>query len=442
MSQIANKIGDTRKIRHQKRVLIALIALSSVSPLLFLNLHEETVYTSGAKLLAKVGSLCGTVLFAWQFVLGFRGVVSAILTDLVWVVGLHRRLGQWASGLILLHPVFISIYYVRTNRGNPLLPDIQSFFGIAVLLGFVALGLIALLYVTSVKLRARLRTLLWFRLHLSSYAMLALAFVHSLSIGTTVRGTALRYGWVGLTGAMVLFCVYRVLYRLGVFGARYVVTGVFPTAPRVVEITARPLTKRIVPKLGQFIYFRRSLRGNAQPYTVSYYQEDTGEIGITAKALGKRSGQLQYMKPGRKVGVDGPYGVFGWEAARNQRPLVMIAGGIGITPFRRLVAVLEETKERPAYLFYGSQRYKDIVYREELDACSHVKIIHVLNAQPDYGGHKGFITVELIRSYCVDDPAHYEYMICGPGAMVAKIEAALRRASVPTGRIHHELFSW
>jgi predicted ferric reductase len=429
-------------IRRRKVVLVSLIALSCTSPLLFVDLREPTTGLAAAKLLAKVGSLSGMVLFAWQFLLGFRGAVAGVLTDLVWVVKLHRRLGQLACGLILLHPVFISIYYIGTGEPNPLLPDPGTAFGWMVVVGFVALALVALLYLTSVPLRSRLRTLTWFRLHILSYLMLALGFVHSFAIGSTVRQSRLVYGWVGLAAVVSLMYGYRALFRWGVFAREYVVTRVAPAAARVVEIVLRPVGRGVVPKIGQFVYFRRGRRLSAQPYTVTAFDEQSGELSITAKALGRRSTMLQNLTPGPRVGIDGPYGVFGWAALASGRPLVMIAGGIGITPFRRIIDTLEEVRDRPAFLFYGNRRSGDIVYRQELQACRHVKVVNVLNAEPDYPGHQGFITVGLLRDYCGADLGRYEFLICGPPVMVWKLEEALGRAHVVSSRIHHELFSW
>lgn len=442
MTGTIDEIGHPSRIARLRKALLVIIALSTVAPLAALDLREPTVGLATAKLLAKLGSLSGMVLFVWQFVLGFRGAVSSVVKDLIWVVDLHKRLGKLASMLILLHPVFITLYYLGTGEPNPLLLNLRTTLGIAGVLGFVALAIVALLYVTSVSIRARLRKSTWYLMHLSSYVFLPIAFVHSFMVGSNVRGALLFSAWTGMAGLMALFFVYRMLFRLGRFDAPHVISRVTVEADEVVDIAMRPSARRVIPRIGQFIYFRRSPRHGARPYTAADYDPESGEIAITVKAAGWSSRELQNATPGERVGIDGPYGVFGRQALLSGRPLVMIAGGIGITPFRRMVALLERQGEPRAFLFYGSRGTDDIVYRDLLDSCRHVTVVHVLSEQPDYEGHQGFITPDILRQYCGDDLTPYEFLLCGPPIMVKKLEAALHKSKVPQGQVHHELFEW
>ncbi|NLA53674.1 MAG: FAD-dependent oxidoreductase [Clostridiales bacterium] len=65
--------------------------------------------------------------------------------------------------------------------------------------------------------------------------------------------------------------------------------------------------------------------------------------------------ELLCMKEGERVNVIGP---FGWFKVREQTsPIVLIAGGVGITPVRALLKELENDTDRNIHLIYQSSDY-------------------------------------------------------------------------------------
>lgn len=192
-AKLSAQIGNTGRVETCKWLVIVFIAITAAAPLLFVDLREPSGRLLTFKLLAKAGSLPATVLFAWQFLLGFRGAVSKVADDLIWVVNLHKRLGQAACLLILLHPVFISLYYRIKFDQNLFLFSASSAFDWFVLAGIAALAIVAVIYLTSVPLRRRLSSVSWFTLHLSSYILMPLVLVHSFAIGMTVGGRERRH---------------------------------------------------------------------------------------------------------------------------------------------------------------------------------------------------------------------------------------------------------
>jgi 3-phenylpropionate/trans-cinnamate dioxygenase ferredoxin reductase subunit len=172
----------------------------------------------------------------------------------------------------------------------------------------------------------------------------------------------------------------------------------------------------VKPAIGQFVYiYRHSIRG-ARPYTISDYNITSRELSITAKAQGVTSKALQTVHEGEVVWLDGPYGIFSWEALSGGSSLIMIAGGIGITPFRRIIKLLESVKDRNAWLFYGCNTIDEIVFRKELEELKHVKVVICL-ARRIFHGERGFVTTDIISKYINGNPADFEYLLCGPPVM-------------------------
>lgn len=430
------------RIRLQKALLLALIGLTTVFPFTFVRFNEPSAALQTYKALAKAGALCGTMLLVWQFFLGFRQVAGKFTRDLLWALGLHKRVGRYALFLIVLHPAFITLYYLEKKGFNPLsLQGGWPFWGFA-LLGHIALALLILIVVTSVFLRGRMQVRTWYLLHLTAYLALPFVMVHSTAIGMTVTGTALGTFWRALGSVLAAFYLFRILCWLGLLSKRHVVSEVESVGPNVVKITAEPLGRRVAPELGQFVYWRRGMWGPTRPFTVSHYDPEDGKIRITVKALGKATTEFQSTQPGETVYIDGPYGVFSRAALKGNRPIVMIAGGIGITPFVRLFEELAYEPDRELHLFYGNKRTNEIVYEEELCNVETISVTHVISHDPHYPGETGLITVELLRKRLERDLADYEFLICGPPVMTVKLETALSDEGVPRAQIHHELFSY
>jgi predicted ferric reductase len=422
-----------------KRALLATIAFTAASPLLFVPLDELMARLSVWKILAKTGSLAGTVLLVWQLLLGFRGLISKWLPDLIWNVELHKKLGLYGLLLIILHPVFITVYYLDKSGINVFHPATKTFPW--VLPGIVAAAILLLIGLTSLPFREKLSFRVWLRWHLTSYLVLPLVFIHSYPIGTTLRGTRLGSIWIFLMAVVAAIYLYRFAGALGLLSHRYRVIRRVPVADEVTEVWLQPMKTHIEPMDGQFVYFRRGLSTASHPYTVTEYDPKDGTLALTIKVLGQDSRATQDIPIGEETLLDGPYGVFGRDALKSRRPLVLIAGGIGITSFKLLMEHVEAQPNREAILFFGNERRKDIVYADFFESVKNVQVVHVLNEEPGYPGETGFITLDLMRKYLKHDLREYEYLLCGPPPMIKTLEEDLHAADVPDEQVHHELFS-
>ena len=348
--------------RKSKYLLIGCIVVTVLIPPLFIQLNEPTLRLNLFKLLAKLGSLAGTTLMLWQFLLGFRGVISRLfIPDLMWVLGLHKKIGTYILALIMLHPIFITLYYLDKFDKNLLMPASPGAFEIFVVLGIIALVLIVMVVLSSVYRKYIKNYALWYSMHLSTYILLPLVFIHSIAVGSTVGNTGLKYIWWCLAVVLVVFYLYRVGIRFGFFVKRHTVIDVKKETPEVTRITMRPLNGKVEPRTGQFIFLRWGKGRSARPFTVSHYNAETGDLSVTVKSLGKTTSLLQGIVPGETVFIEGPYGVFTHAALKSPRPLVMIAGGIGITPFCRLFDELGHKPGREVHLFYGNKFTHEIV---------------------------------------------------------------------------------
>ena len=156
--------------------------------------------------------------------------------------------------------------------------------------------------------------------------------------------------------------------------------------------------------------------------------------------MGDDSARLQRTPIGTRVYVEGPYGALTGSRRRRSRVL-LIAGGIGITPLRALLEELP-TRRGELTLIYRARHPKDVVFRAELDAIAQLNgaTVHYIV------GRRGSPSVppdplgpETLSSL-VPDAQERDVYVCGPDPMMDAVRRTLRTLGVPTNQIHTERF--
>ena len=239
-------------------------------------------------------------------------------------------------------------------------------------MAWVGLGLFVLVAVTSIqKARRRLSYETWYFIHLYAYLGVALAFFHQLAVGTDFEDdpVATAY-WLGLyVVAAALILVFRFGHPIALFlRHRLVVAEVAPEGDGVVSIyvTGRRLD-RLAVRAGQHFRWRFLARdGWWRAHPFSFSAAPNGEyLRLTVKDSGDWSGRLQFLHPGTRVFAEGPYGTFTGER-RLRDKVLLIAGGIGITPMRALLEELP-TQRDGLTLLYRATSLGDVIFRDEVE---------------------------------------------------------------------------
>ena len=175
----------------------------------------------------------------------------------------------------------------------------------------------------------------------------------------------------------------------------------------------------------------------SHPYSLSAAPTDN-HLRITIKDLGDHSRATRYIKPGTRVFVEGPYGAF--TAGRATQPhLVMVGGGVGITPIR---ALMEEFKSGVQMdVFYRVSRAEGLILKDELDylvaqSNGSIRVHYLVGSRKDYP-----MDAQFIKSYA-PRAADSDIYICGPQALVDTVRKAAEDLGVPKNRFHDEDFAF
>jgi len=161
---------------------------------------------------------------------------------------------------------------------------------------------------------------------------------------------------------------------------------------------------------------------------------------ITVKASGDHSGSLSALLPGTRVIAEGPYGAF--TPSLSGRRVLLVAGGVGITPIRAMFAALPKRLSDGITLVYRASHPRDVLFSRELEAIAADRgaALHYLIGPRDELGYDPLAPQHLQR--LVPGLHRYEAYVCGPPGMTETVIASLRDAGIPRGRVHHESFDF
>ena len=240
----------------------------------------------------------------------------------------------------------------------------------------------------------------------------------------------------------------------------------------IVSFYLAPVDGKPLPQFlpGQHLTFRLNIPGQPKPvircYSLSdspnhsdYYRvtikrhsppKDTKDVpsGVSSSFFHDSLIERDY------VDVQAPSGHYYLDMSKDT-PVVLIGGGVGITPLLSMLNTITEKNSRgemsnrETWFFLGCHNRLDHVMKEHLKriAKTHKNVsLYVCYSNPtenDIEGngyhHKGRITVELLKK--VLPSKNYEFYFCGPPKMMGDFHKGLGAWGVPEDSLHFEAFN-
>ena len=351
----------------------------------------------------------------------------------------HRQVGIFAMLLVLAHPTTL----ILAEPENLAYLDPREDTLRAVSLALVVVSVIILVCSSLWRVAIGLPNEWWRVLHGGLAAFVVIGGLgHALMVDHYTAGLATK----GLLAALVLiplgFLVdTRLLRPLRMRRRPWRVAATQPERGDSTTLSLEPVGHeglQFAP--GQFIWVtlgETPFSLQQHPFSLSSSATEPRAIAFTAKRLGDFTATLPGVEPGTRAWIEGPYGAFIPNADRAGK-IVLIAGGIGITPVMSMLRTFaERLVHTPVWLIYANEDWEDVTFREELDALAEtlpLQLIHVLaNPPPQWNGETGFVDGELLERHLPEDSKEVEYFICGPAPLMDVAEKALiRRGASPT----------
>ncbi len=447
----ASLAGPRPRRTVSEQGLLVVVLLGAVA-VLALWWHDTTIRAGLGEWVTAAGRVTGllggyTIVVALLLMCRAPWIDHGLGTDRLsrW----HAMSGRYLLGLLTAHAVLITWGYSLTS-GSGLVA--QSGFMLSVipdvLLAVIGYGVLVLVGVISARqVRRRVSYETWYLVHLLTYLAIGLSFLHVLSAGADFQAGWAKGFWIALYAAVGgLLVWYRWLNPVrNAIAHRPHVASVTAEGPGVVSIiVAGRHLDRMNAQAGQFFRWRfltPSGWWQSHPYSLSAVPTDS-ELRITVKGLGSHSRELSGLRPGTRVLMEGPYGAL-TSARRRNRGVLLLAGGIGITPLR---AMLEHHHDQgraagPATLIYRARTTEDLVHREEIDRLAEADHIEVLYGVGDPGGATDAFVGDRLKD-AVTDLDQRDVYVCGPALFMAAATASLERCGVSPRHIHAERFEF
>lgn len=368
------------------------------------------------------------------------------------LIRFHRHMGIFALPLILAHPLLLAAG--SGNWGIVLGPSVS----LGVWLGRATLAVLIINILLSVYQRSLGMTFERWRLvhDILSPLIIVGAFVHSFMIGSDLSLAVMQGIWIAATAAALAVFVFHRFIRPRILKEHaYRVTEVVPEAPgvwtvKLVPAAGEPLLDYL-PGQFQFItFFRdRGLPEEEHHWTISSSPADRDYVSSTIKDLGDFTSTMGETRAGDRAAVHGGFGRFSYVLHPEERDLVFIAGGIGITPLMSMIRHMRDTRDtRRVLLIYANRDEGGIVFSRELSEIEaggypSLRVVHVLGSPPPgWSGESGFVDREKLLRLCGDDLEGKVFYVCGPPGLIDAVLDVLKALGVRDYRIRLEIFSF
>lgn len=229
------------------------------------------------------------------------------------------------------------------------------------------------------------------------------------------------------------------------------------------EVAERTLEFRFVKpkgmtfKAGQFMDVtlidppESDAEGNTRGFSINSAPDDPDLIFTTRLRDTAFKRVLRSMPLGTGVKVEGPFGSFTLHN-NESRPAVLLAGGIGITPFRSIVRLAAHEKLRHRIvLFYANRRPEDAPFLDELSHFERENanftfvpiMTRTSESHVSWAGETGHLDGGMILRHVrrSEPQAAAIYYIAGPPRMVAALHQMLNTIGIDDDDIRMEDFA-
>ena len=425
--------------------LLALIWLGGALAVLQVVLSAGVPTEGAASLMAHASGMAA----------GYGAAIMLILMSRSpWLerdVGAHRlaRWHGWGGRLVIILTVVHTLLAVqawaeaRSTDRMTAIKDVLSLPGLtAALVGVVMLLLVGLASLR--RLRRRISYERWHFLHLLTYLAVALAFAHQLAGSDLAGRKSVQIAWSLLyTYAFALVLRWRVLQPLfQLWRHRLRVEEVRQESPNVMSVlmSGRHLDElRAQP--GQFFRWRFltcTTWHAAYPFSLSA-PPTCERLRITVKARGDGTRRIFGIPVGTLVFAEGPYG--GLTQRRRRRPRVlMIAGGVGISPMRAMFEVID-LPGKDVTLVYRASNEQDLVLKHELDEIaerSGARVVYLVGPSTDAANEMSARALNRI----VGDLSDHDVYLCASPRLAGRVRDSLMLGGFPRHQLHEERFSF
>src|SRR3989344_1417033 len=403
--------------------LLIFIFYSVFKSINFDNLSLDILFYTGGKLAGLLG-------FLFLSILIFSGETARFFDRFFGIdkiIKFQRKFSLVTSLFIILHPIFFII------SSSSILPYIIPDFSVIPLsLGIISLYFFIIIMLSSI-LYKRISYKTWQYIHILIYILFFFSLYHAIKIGSDYNYLPIKIIFFTFAMLIIIGIVYRTNYKIKQLSNKFLVKEIKKETEDTFTMVLEAKNNFLF-KAGQFCFLRinKNRLYARHPFTISSSHNEK-DLSFTIKLKGRFTQEALNLKKGEEVIVEGPFGIFTLDKA-EEKDIVFIAGGIGITPFMSMIkSNLHSNIKRNITLFYCSKTIKGTIFKKELDNIEEnwLNKVYIVSKDECQGNvkEKGIISKELIKKY-TDNIDNSVFYICGPEQMKKYVIKELKKLGI------------
>jgi predicted ferric reductase len=455
--QFLNFFKNTGDDMYKKALLILIYFLSPLLLIYNLYFSDTEKYTDPALLAAMIFGACAYGWLMAEFLLIARIKLWERYFGQDFLFRFHAIMAMICVLFIALHKYIEQREAGETFSG--LVGDISL--GIFLFIGIMALLFMADSFIVAIPFLKKLRRYLerkQFALYESSIfvhnlviSAVIIMYAHVMIVSSSTKEMKFIYTIYFLAG--MLFYIYHKIIK------RFILSRNAFYVKSVTKESDSMWTMKLVPEIGEVFNFKPGQFGfirlfgseiprQEHPFSFSSEPSHRKYLSVTIKELGNYTSMVKHVKEGCSAWVDAPYGRFSYVNFPWEKSVMLIAGGIGITPALSMLRHMHS--QNPLFsvtLLWGMNSRHDIIHTDELKKMKsdmpNFNMVPVMFKDEEWDGERGVIDEEIIQRFIYKDKHNIEntgFYICGPSPMLKIVISALKSAGVKRNRIHYEKF--
>ena len=431
----SEELMKTIKLLSPLKTVVIFCLLTGLLFILSKTMLIDNLTSDPLLMVSQACSLIGMTVFAFSFVFTIR---TKFIED--WCGGLdkayklHHNLGILSFILLVNHPLFLIIrgFNLQLHQTVYLFPGSMPAYNF----GIISLYLLILFIILTIFIKLPYHV--WKFTHKFTGIAFIFGYAHLLTIHSDVSRSALLFYWMAFVSIIgLLSYLYRELISSLIRSrSKYQIAQITDFGD-LIELTLSPVDQPINPLPGQYVFIKflgsNKVAPEEHPFSIASGSNDH-KLKFLIKKSGDYTKNLAELQEGGFANLSQPYGKF-YDFIKSRDKVVLIAGGIGITPF---LGILASNLPKNYYLFHTVRELQSAFYAGKTKEFAHpnTRLKHVLHSNDLQGKLSGQKIMEQIGN--TDNTV---FLLCGPKNMMADITKQLVDAGIDKNLILSEDFN-
>jgi predicted ferric reductase len=290
----------------------------------------------------------------------------------------------------------------------------------------------------------------WWIFHRGAvFTAVVMLFIHVLYVSETFESGWPRY-LVFLAGGIYAIVFGWVKIKPALLRRKpYEVTNIIKAGKDTYSVEVVPRKGSIFKYIpGQFAFVSfdsENLPAEEHPFTLSSTPSRPEHVNFSIRCSGDWTSLIGRISRGDRAFIDGAYGQFSYLFSNEMTDLIMIAGGIGITPMLSMLRYLADRDDaRRVTLIWSNRTREDIVFADEFVELERrlkgLRIIHVFTRKPDGSSSGVRLNRNKLDELLSECNRKAPVFLCGPPSMMKEVRAGLTKNGFSRRRIYTEEF--